>query len=155
MTVQSIADAIEHCRAVFNEWPEFTGWPALGWREVDTRYAFIDPLLRGLGWNIDDPKECFAEYPRGAGYLDYACFARNSKPTILEIGAPLIAIEAKSLWFRGSYSEEHESQLEYYVTVSPAMQRGLGVLTNGAEWWVYDIAKPGEFGANVLPTWIS
>lgn len=127
------------------EWPECTSDWSKGWREVDTRYAFIDPVLTALGWKVSDPMQVVAEWPRGEGWLDYALFAHHSRATILEGGAPVIAIEAKSLWGHGRSSlAEHESQLEYYITASPPMEKGLGVLTNGGEWRVYDISKSGE-----------
>lgn len=151
MSVEAVAKAIDHCRAVIAEWPECMSEFSMGWREVDTRYAFIDPVLTALGWNVSDPKQVVAEWRRGEGWLDYALFATDGRATILEGGAPIIAVEAKSLWghWHGSLAE-HESQLEYYVTASPAMQQGLGVLTNGAEWHIYDVAKPGEFAEKLV-----
>ena len=146
MSIQSVAEAIEHCRAVIGEWPECMSEWSLAWREVDTRYVFIDPILNGLGWKVCDPKQVVAECKRGEGWLDYAFFDHNGRDTILEGGAPVIAVEAKSLWGYGRDSlQEHEGQLEYYVTAQPRMKRGLAVLTNGAEWRIYDVAKPGEF----------
>lgn len=145
MSIKSLVKAIEHCRAVIEEWPEAAQDYAMGFREVDTRYAFIDPIIRGSGWNISDPKECVAELWRGSGRLDYTLFDRNGRATILKGGAPIIAVEAKSLWGRGPFSDDQIEQLEYYVMVSPAMEQGLGVLTNGADWWVYDITKPDVF----------
>ena len=71
---------------------------SLAWREVDTRYAFIDPILNGLGWKVCDPKQVVAECPREDGLLDYALFNRSGKTAILEGWPPIIAVEAKSLW---------------------------------------------------------
>ena len=151
MSVESVAEAIVHCRAVISEWPECMSEWSQGWREIDTRYAFIDPVLTALGWNVSDPKRVVAEWRRGEGWLDYALFAPGSRATILESGAPCIAVEAKSLWgHERSSLAEHESQLQYYVTASPAMQQGLGVLTNGAEWRIYDVAMPGEFADKLV-----
>ena len=151
MSIQSVVEAIEHCRAVVDEWPECMCEWSLAWREVDTRYAFIDPVLTALGWNVSDPKRVVAEWRRGEGWLDYALFAPGSRATILESGAPCIAVEAKSLWgYRRSRLTDHWPQLAYYVTASPAMQQGLGVLTNGAEWHIYDVATPGEFAEKLV-----
>ena len=151
MSVQSVTEAIEHCRAVIGEWPECMSEWSLAWREVDTRYAFIDPIINALGWKVCDPKQVVAECKRGEGWLDYAFFDHNGKATILKGEAPVIAVEAKSLWghWHGSLAE-HESQLEYYVTASPAMQQGLGLLTNGAEWHIYDVAKRGAFAEKLV-----
>ncbi len=146
MSVEAVAKAIDHCRTVIAEWPECMSEFSMGWREVDTRYAFIDPVLTALGWNVSDPKQVVAEWRRGEGWLDYALFAPDGRATIRESGAPCIAVEAKSLWGYGrDLLQEHESQLECYVTAQPRMNRGLAVLTNGAEWRIYDVAKSGEF----------
>ncbi len=151
MSIQSVTEAIEHCRAVVDDWPECMVEWSLAWREVDTRYAFIDPIINALGWKVCDPKQVVAECKRGEGWLDYALFDRNGISTIREGGAPIVAIEAKSLWGYGRYLlQEHESQLEYYVTAEPPMERGLAVLTNGAEWRIYDVAKPGEFSKKLV-----
>ena len=36
---------------------------ALSQSEALTRYALIDPLLRGLGWDTGDPAQVIPEYP--------------------------------------------------------------------------------------------
>ena len=151
MSVEAVAKAIGHCRAVIAEWPECMSEFSMGWREVDTRYAFIDPIINALGWKVCDPKQVVAECKRGEGWLDYAFFDRNGRATILGGEAPIIAVEAKSLWGYGrNLLQEHESQLEYYITACPPMKKGLGVLTNGAEWHIYDVANPGEFAEKLV-----
>ena len=37
-----------------------------------TRYALIDPLLRGLGWDTGNPDEVRPEYSAGRGRVDDA-----------------------------------------------------------------------------------
>ena len=153
MSTQPVIDAIVHCRAVIDEWPEAANCWEMAWREVDTRYAFIDPVLRGLGWNISDPKECVPELRRGSGWLDYGLFDRNGRAIILEGGAPIIAVEAKSLWGHWHHSlEEHEGQLEYYIAAEPPMECGLAVLTNRGDWQLYDIRKGGQFADKLVAT---
>ena len=56
--------------------------------EALTRYALIDPLLRGLGWDTDDPTLVIPEYRSGNGRADYA---------LLSDGKPSMMVEAKSL----------------------------------------------------------
>ena len=46
--------------------------PALRQSEALTRYALIDPLLRGLGWDTADPSQVLVEYHSGGGSADYA-----------------------------------------------------------------------------------
>ena len=142
MSVESVVKALTRCREVIAEWPECIGEWSMAWREVDTRYVFIDPVLSVLGWDVSDPNRVVAEWRRGEGWLDYALFGQDSRDKILEGDAPCIAVEAKSLWghWHGSLVE-HESQLEYYVTASPPMREGLGVLTDGAEWRIYDVRR--------------
>lgn len=51
----SIEDVIQSIRTVVAE------RDAIGmdrWREGHTRYGVIDPIIRALGWNTADPKEC-------------------------------------------------------------------------------------------------
>ena len=42
--------------------------------EASTRYALIDPIIRALGWETHDIKQCEVEYPIGDGKVDYALF---------------------------------------------------------------------------------
>lgn len=66
-----------------------------GERETRTKYALIDPILRSLGWDTEDPNQVRLEYEvdRGnnsIGKVDYALF-NNPSPK------PYILIEAKGL----------------------------------------------------------
>ena len=67
-----------------------------GERETRTKYALIDPILRSLGWNTEDPTQVKLEYgvnPDGeyARRVDYALFLGK------ESSKPYILIEAKGL----------------------------------------------------------
>jgi predicted type IV restriction endonuclease len=61
---------------------------ALRQSEMLTRYALIDPLLRELGWDTEDPNQVRPEYRPGPGAADYA---------LLSGGKPIIMVEAKKL----------------------------------------------------------
>ena len=148
MTIKAVEAAIERIRAVVAEWDsiEVPGRDEPpGWGETHTRYAIIDPILRGLGWDTTDPKECHPEYPRPypTGRVDYALFGEWSAVDI-EGGSiePAVIVEAKAL--RGEL-DEHLDQLEQYATIGPPMVPGDGmaVLTNGNEWRMYDIGDRG------------
>ncbi|WP_376791034.1 hypothetical protein [Thermoflexus sp.] len=39
--------------------------------EMLTRYTLIDPLLRALGWNTEDPDQVIPEYTTEVGRPDY------------------------------------------------------------------------------------
>ena len=74
MSVSAVDTAIRKIREVVKE------WDAVGlnyWREDHTRYGVIDPIIRELGWDTSDPKECHPEYPRSyqnGRRADYAMF---------------------------------------------------------------------------------
>ncbi len=61
---------------------------ALRQSEALTRYALIDPLLRELGWDTEDPDVVVPEYSSGGGRVDYA-LCKNGKSVIM--------LEAKKL----------------------------------------------------------
>ena len=61
--------------------------------------------------------------------------------------APDIIIEAKSL---NVVLEEHVGHLQRYVDAVPLMRRGVAVLTNGREWWLYDPTEEGPSRGNAL-----
>ena len=58
--------------------------------EALTRSALIDPLLRELGWDTEDPDVVVPEYRSEAGSADYALFSGNNQP-------PVVIVEAKKL----------------------------------------------------------
>ena len=57
--------------------------------EALTRYALIDPLLRGLGWDTSDPSQVLVEFRSQNGAADYALLGAG--------GRPLVIVEAKKL----------------------------------------------------------
>ena len=67
-----------------------------GERETRTKYALIDPILRSLGWDTDDPTQVKLEYEvdsrrEDARRVDYALFHNG------DTSKPYILIEAKGL----------------------------------------------------------
>ena len=67
-----------------------------GERETRTKYALIDPILRSLGWDTEDPTQVKLEYEvdskrEDARRVDYALFHNGDAPK------PYILIEAKGL----------------------------------------------------------
>ena len=140
MSVENVELAIRHCRRVVGEWEDIN---MNGWREDQTRYAVIDPILRALGWDTADPKECMVEYRRGRGWVDYAIFGEEAG--MEGIGRaearPLIVIEAKPV--DADLTEVPDDQLAGYVDAEPAMQYGAGVVTNGRLWMIFDLEAEG------------
>ena len=71
MGIKDVEEVIGGLRAARDEWDKAD----LGyWSEVDTRYTFVDPMIRALGWDVSNPKECYPEYSRGNSVVDYALF---------------------------------------------------------------------------------
>ena len=142
MSVSTVDTAIRKIREVVREWDE-AELPS--WREDHTRYGIIDPIIRALGWDTGDPKECHPEYPRPyqEGRVDYAMFGI---PDVQAIGnnavPPDIIIESKPL---RAELDGAVPQLRRYAQASPRMQSGVAVLTNGNQWWIYDLSLRGSF----------
>ena len=102
--------------------------PALRQSEALTRYALIDPLLRGLGWDTADPAQVLVEYHSGGGSADYALLGADGKPRII--------VEAKRLG----------TPLPGAVTqgINYCIQQGIPyfALTDGQRWEMYETFQP-------------
>jgi hypothetical protein len=95
--------------------------------EQDTKAALIVPVLRALGWDVEDPEDVKLEYRRrpADNPVDYALFLLRS---------PRLFIEAKSLGARiddGKWA----SQILAYATVAGVEWVAL---TDGNEWRIYN-----------------
>ena len=107
------------------------------WDETHVRYTMIDPIIRALGWDTEDPTVCHPEwpYPDGSGRVDYALFSpANISDLARSTVPPVVIIEAKG------YPEDldnHLQQLDGYAWTDPRMTHGRAILTNGIEWRVY------------------
>ena len=102
--------------------------------EMALRYAFIDPILRGLGWSTSLPWECQPNARLGRlSPLDYALFDPSGQPVVL--------IEVETMMSR---RWEHRTRL---WRKTRGMTRCLAVLTYGWEWEIYDLdIRAREFG---------
>jgi len=96
--------------------------------EVLTRYALIDPFLRLLGWDTEDPEQIRPEFSTQAGRPDYALLHGGE--------SPLAFIGAKSL--------ERQEGLQQYITYCVAEGVKYFIATDRLKWEVYDtfILKP-------------
>ncbi len=156
MATKDVEDAIRHVRRVIAD-----SWNLASGNETRTRYMLIDPIIASLGWDTTDPIECIVEYERGQqSRVDYALFDGNAELVVL--------IEAKSVgnlpfvprderhrdYWRGSYKSlpeylmastrpdrRYEVQLRDYAR---GFNRGIGVLTDGESWNLYDLEKTGR-----------
>ena len=94
--------------------------------EAQTKKSVIEPVLRGLGWNDNDPHEVVLEYspPHSAsGRVDYALLGPEGKP--------LVFVEAKKLEKANERGEEQLFQYAYGQGVP------LLILTDGKTWNFY------------------
>lgn len=91
--------------------------------ESNTIQYLIDPIVRGLGWDFDNPKEVAREYkPDKKLRVDIALF---------EEGKPVVFLEAKRL--DREYDSAYKDQIDRYAS---HMEEGTAVLTNGRFWHV-------------------
>lgn len=95
--------------------------------EALTRNALVDPLLRSLGWDTEDPSLVMPEYKLGSGFADYA---------LLSDGKPVIVIEAKKL---GLPLDDAASQGIHYC-VNDGIK--YFAVTDGRKWDVYETHRP-------------
>ena len=147
MSIGSVDSAIRKIRAVIKEWDAVD---LAYWREDHTRYALIDPIIRALGWDTSDPKECHPEYPRPylEGRADYCLFGTSDVAAVGSNSvAPDVIIESKA--FRTPL-DEVGLQLQSYVEAEPVMRLGVGVITDGGNWWIYDISRSGDFAGKLV-----
>ena len=96
--------------------------------ELKTRHYLIDPVLRSLGWDINDPAIVRQEHGLNGGFADYALF-----DTVAE--QAWIIVEAKKLG---------DQKLERHIPQAAGYAKGEGsaarysVITNGNIWRVFE-----------------
>ena len=100
---------------------------ALRQSEALTRYALIDPLLRELGWDTEDPDMVVPEYSSGSGRVDYA-LCKNGKSVIM--------LEAKKL--DTPLTDAIGQGIQYCLVEGTEYF----VVTDGRCWEIYETHKP-------------
>ena len=121
-----LLESLLECVSKIRECIEAHG-PSLRRSEAQTRYALIDPLLRELGWDTQDPALVVPEYQSGKVRADYA---------LLGGGSPAMMVEAKSL----------------DTPLGDVVRQGIGycleegtphfAVTDGSHWEVYETHRP-------------
>ncbi len=108
-----------------------TKYQRQGIGEQDTKAALIVPILRALGWDLEDLEDVKLEYRRrpADNPVDYALFLLRT---------PRLFIEAKSL---GAHINDGKwaSQILAYATVAGVEWVAL---TDGNEWRIYNSHAP-------------
>ena len=91
--------------------------------ETRTRVVLVDPLLRDLGWNPEDPEAVQVEFKLTAGKPDYA---------LMKDGKVVAVIEAKRLGL--NLGSSVHLQVIRYIQDPACSQIDLVAFTNGDEW---------------------
>ena len=110
--------------------------------ETSTKYMIVDPLLRSLGWDLSNPRQCIVECPTrddqsNPPRVDYALRDAN--------GSPVILIEAKRidvLLDLNQGNANDDQLLDYLDDVSRAE---VGAVTNGQYWNIWVLNKSGSW----------
>lgn len=105
------------------------------YREMETRYALIDPIIAALGWEKSNFDQCAYESdPRwetwNERFADYVFWGPGNDKAVL-------VIEAKKAQ-NDLATPEEEAQLAGYVD---GLTSGVAVLTNGTVWYLYNLDR--------------
>ena len=168
MAVEDVARAIMQVRPHLLEFrrPRSRKSPNFGAAatrsETSTRYVVIDPVLRGLGWDLSDPSCCRVEYWTKYGSKGGYKGGRRVDYALLDLdGCPLILVEAKRLdaSFRIPISSTAaelnlaEKRQKSWDDGKPYLRCRLndvgtawvGMLTNGQEWLFVERVEDGDW----------
>ena len=107
---------------------------ALRQNEWLTRYALIDPLLRELGWDTEDPDIVRPEYVLDQNRKRPDYVLRNN-------GVPVMILEAKKL---GESLANARMQAANYAMADASVKARYFSTTNGSEWEIYDTNRPAN-----------
>ena len=102
--------------------------------EAAVRYTIVNPFLKMLGWDVENPEEVIPEYsdPRAKGKVDYALFIKE-----LSSKDPVAFIEVKKL--NGITPEIIREKLKYSFDLGV----NYTIITDGDSWILYKAFKPG------------
>ena len=123
MPLESLLELVETLRGRIDE-----HGGALRQSEALTRYALIDPMLRELGWDTDDPALVVPEYRSGSGSADYA---------LLGNGSPVMMVEAKKL-----DTPLRDAVLSQGINYCLMEGTKHFTVTDGQRWEIYETHKP-------------
>ena len=130
-------------KGLFNAWKKVCqcmdkyGTPILGANEEATRYALIDPILRALGWEVDNPRYVRVECCQDCGGKpDYA---------LLKRGKPVVYVEAKK-WgtissikkLNNPFSTGKLDQLKNYCNSNSVK---IGAFSDGGSWYIFGFSR--------------
>jgi len=120
MWLDELSELIDALRTRINDHE-----PKLSRNEALTRTALVDPVLRNLGWDLEDPAQAIPEYSGKEGRGDYALFAGGQ-------AQPTLIIEAKSL------GTSLDNRLEQALRYANEQAAQFFVVTDGQRWSFYE-----------------
>jgi predicted type IV restriction endonuclease len=102
--------------------------------EAAVKYTIVNPFLKMLGWDVENPEEVIPEYsdPRAKGKVDYALFIKE-----LSSKDPVAFIEVKKL--NGITPEIIREKLKYSFDLGV----NYTIITDGDSWILYKAFEPG------------
>lgn len=95
--------------------------------ETRTRCLLVDPIIRVLGWELEDPSQVQIEFKIEAGRPDYA---------LMQGGVPIAVIEVKKVGKSLDGTNLVGQMMKYSADVA-CRTVGVIILTNGREWWLF------------------
>ena len=135
MVLDSLLELVETLRKRIDE-----HGAALRQSEALTRAALIDPLLRELGWDTEDPALVIPEYRSSAGSADYALMSKDGQP-------PALIIEAKKLG--ESLDDRVALQSLNYCNLIGTPHFAL---TDGKTWKIYSTFEQAPLADRLIAT---
>ena len=114
--------------------------PELSRNEALTRSVLIDPLLRALDWDIEDPKQVIPEFrvPETNKPADYALFVGGAEPVVIveakKLGEPLGDAADQALGYCNRRGYKHFA------------------VTDGSKWLLYETHRPVELDRKIVVT---
>ena len=109
--------------------------------EAQTRYSLVDPLLRALGWDVEDPKQVTVEYPvdvgtQRDGRADYTLFVDGKREVVIE-AKRLNTLQSESMFENKPEDDIVAKGIRYCA------KDGIPYLliTDGRWWHLYDSLK--------------
>lgn len=110
--------------------------PYLEGYEIRTRQALIDPMLRVLGWDVENPDSIQIEYRNNQDWLDYVLIGSEG---------PIAVIEAKKL-----KAPLHDKATDQVLTYANRAGIPYMVVTDGDHWQMAPVFERGRLEDRIL-----
>ncbi len=104
--------------------------------EFLVRYALIDPFLRALGWDTEDPNQVKPEFTTSVGRPDYA-----------------LILNGKIIAFLGAKALGKLEDLNQHITYCNSEGVPYFITSDGNKWEIYDVFKPVKLDEKKITEW--